>query len=161
MTKFQKSVGGIIFTIENGTVKFLLVKVTSKNRPNHEWWEFPKGVEEKGEAELDTLKREIKEETNLEDIEVIKKIGEAKYWFRDYETKEPIRKVVEYYLVKRKSGEVKISWEHSDYRWVTFEEALSLLKFKSHKELLMKAYREIQRLLRDEKKKKYSTVQQS
>ncbi|MGQ4833511.1 MAG: NUDIX domain-containing protein [Candidatus Asgardarchaeia archaeon] len=158
MTKFQKSVGGIIFSTEGGTIKFLLVKVTSKNRPNHEWWEFPKGVEEKGESELDTLKREIKEETNLDDIRVIKKIGEAKYWFRDYETKEPIKKVVEYYLVEKISGNVKISWEHSDYKWATFEEALALLKFRSHKDLLMKAYREIQKMIREKKEKKYSAV---
>lgn len=158
IVKIQKSVGGVVFSIEDGDIKFLLIKVTSKNGREKEWWEFPKGIVEPGEKEIDALKREIREETNLTDIEVIKKLGEVKYWFRDYETKELVRKTVKYYLVRKISGEVKISWEHTDFKWVSFDEALNLLTYDTHKEVLRKAYEEINKYVKRKREGKKTII---
>jgi len=154
VVKFETSVGGVIFK-RNGEIKFLLVKVRDQKPDGviKEWWEFPKGIKEHGERDLATLKREIQEETNLKDILVHSFIGETKYWFKDSETKETVKKTVRYYLVEYLSGDVRISWEHADYTWATFEEAMNLLKYKNHKDILKKAYAEIQKLQSESKQK--------
>ena len=57
---FEKSCGAIVFTLENGEIKYLLVEEMSGCHS------FPKGHVENNETEEETALREIKEETNLE-----------------------------------------------------------------------------------------------
>lgn len=154
MVKFETSVGGVIFK-KNKELRFLLVKVRDQKPDGvvKEWWEFPKGIKEKDEIDRETLMREIREETNLKDIKLHTFIGETTYWFRDFETKELIKKNVRYYLVEYISGNVKVSWEHETFVWATFEEAMELLKYKNHKVILQKAYDEIKELIMKEKQK--------
>ena len=53
--------------------KFLILK--RKSGIHEEKWSFPGGKSEKGEDILETLKREVKEETNL-NINIQKKLSE-------------------------------------------------------------------------------------
>ena len=48
-------------------------------------------------------------------------------------------KLVSFYLAETKTKEVTISWEHQDYKWLEYDEALKLVTFKNAKELLKKA----------------------
>ena len=56
----EKSCGAIVYTVEDGDIKYLLVEEMSGCHS------FPKGHMENDETEEETALREIKEETNLE-----------------------------------------------------------------------------------------------
>lgn len=71
-------------------------------------WEFPGGKLEFNESEIDCIKREIKEEINI-NIEVLQKLSNN---IHDYGTFK-INLIP--FLVRYISGEIKLA-EHKDYR---------------------------------------------
>jgi bis(5'-nucleosidyl)-tetraphosphatase len=112
----ERSAGAIIFKIENKKPYYLLLKGKYKS----EYWEFPKGLIEKDEEPKQTALREIKEETGLEDIELIDGYNEkVTYFYR--KGKEIVHKEVILLLAKAKNENVKISYEHANYKWADFE----------------------------------------
>ena len=136
----EKSVGGIIFFEENNKRKYLLLEYERINdqKGQHKYWDFPKGHVEKDEKETDTLFREIKEETGLEDVNLILGFKEKlKYFFK--KDSKLICKEVIYYLLKSNTKEVKISFEHKGFKWIDYEEALKQIEFKSSRDMLKKA----------------------
>jgi 8-oxo-dGTP diphosphatase len=81
-------------------------------------WEFPGGKLEENESELDCVKREIKEEINIE-IEIQKRLKDSIF---DYGTfKINLIPFVANYI----SGEIKLT-EHKDYKLLDKSELLSL-----------------------------------
>jgi len=128
----EKSAGAVIFRKEGGNIYYLLLHYQSGH------WDFPKGNIEKGEKLEDTVKREVKEETGLEDIEFFPGLKETIKYF--YKLKERnIFKTVTFFLAETKTKEVKISWEHIGYKWLPYQEAIAQLTFKNAKEILKKA----------------------
>ena len=83
-------------------------------------WDFPKGLVEPGENELDAARREVAEETGLAELD---------FPFGD-EFRETVpyagNKVARYYLAQANAEKVELS-EHHEYRWVGFDEAEELL----------------------------------
>lgn len=119
-------------------IKYLLLHYPSGSNPKKDYWDFPKGHIEKGEEEIDAAKREIKEETGLDDIEIIEGFKEhIKYFFRF--KGQAIFKIVTFYLAKTQTEDVKISFEHIGYQWLAYEKAFNQLTFDNAKEILRKA----------------------
>lgn len=81
-------------------------------------WEFPGGKLEKREDEVDCIKREIKEELNIE-IEVFKKLSNSIYDYGNFK----INLIP--FMAKYISGEILLS-EHKDYRLLEKSELLNL-----------------------------------
>ncbi len=134
---FEKSAGAIIFR-RNKSIKYLLLHYPSLAKSQKDYWDFPKGHIEKDEKEIETVKREIIEETGLKDIKFIKGFKEwIRYFFKF--KKETIFKIVIFYLAKTKTKEVKISPEHIGYRWLSYKKALEQLTFDNAKDILKKA----------------------
>ena len=71
-------------------------------------WEFPGGKLEEGESEIDCIKREIKEEINIE-IDIIKKISNSVYDYGDFK----INLIP--FLARYSTGEIQLL-EHKDYK---------------------------------------------
>jgi 8-oxo-dGTP diphosphatase len=93
-------------------------------------WEIPGGrLDSKDENQIFGLKREVKEETNL-DIEVIKPINIREFTRADNQN---IRLTI--FLCKTKSIEVKLSKEHTDYEWINIKKAKTKLTDFFHKEV--------------------------
>jgi|Deesub1362B_J571_1020462.scaffolds.fasta_scaffold00005_243 8-oxo-dGTP pyrophosphatase MutT (NUDIX family) len=128
----ERSAGAIIY-YENGDRRlYLLLHYPAGH------WDFPKGNIEKGESPLDTAKREVYEETGLEDIYFVPGFEKRiEYFYRREGTL--IHKEVIYYLAKSKSKEVKISYEHKGFKWLGYREALKRATYRNSKEVLKAA----------------------
>ncbi len=140
MPKIEKSAGAIIFRRENGKIFYLLLHYPSlTHRSEKSFWDFPKGHVEKKESEIDTVKREIFEETGIKEIKILKGFKEKiKYFFRWQG--QTVLKFVTFYLAETPQKEVKISSEHLDWCWAEFKKAYSLLAHQNSKEILKKAH---------------------
>ena len=101
-------------------------------------WGFVKGHVEKDEDEKQTIVRETKEETGIGDLEFVDSFRGKESYFYKWEGKL-INKEVIYYLAKTNTEKIKLSFEHKDFKWLEYEDAIKLLKFKNQKELLRKA----------------------
>lgn len=128
----EKSCGAIVFQKQKDNVKYLLLHYEAGH------WDFPKGKQEKNETEEKTVHREIKEETGIEDIEFIDGFKETiKYFYKKGE--ETIYKEVVFFLAKSATEQVKLSFEHIGYAWLSYDNAFKKLTFNNSKELLRKA----------------------
>ncbi len=131
-TKKEKSAGAIIFKKEGKSKKFLLLHYEEVH------WDFPKGHVEKNETELETAKREIEEETGLNELEFLKKFHETISYYYKRGGKIYHKEVV-FFLAETGESAIKISKEHVGFEWLEFGKALEKLTFKNAKELLKKA----------------------
>jgi 8-oxo-dGTP pyrophosphatase MutT (NUDIX family) len=129
----EKSAGAVVFRKERGVLKYLLLHYQSGH------WDFPKGNIEKGESLEETVKREIKEETGIFNLNFVPGFKKSIEYFYKLKGKN-IFKIVTFFLVETETKKVKISWEHRGYKWLLYGEALEQLTFKSAKEVLQKAH---------------------
>lgn len=129
--KQEKSAGAVVFRKENEP-KYLLLHYEAGH------WDFPKGNIEKGETDIETVKREIQEETGIKDAEILRGFKEKiQYYFKF--NGELISKTVVFYLAKADAGEIKLSFEHIGFIWRPYEKAIDKLTYKNAKEILKKA----------------------
>jgi len=135
----ERSAGVILFKEKKEDKKrerkYLLLKYKYKT----EFWGFAKGLIEKGEKEEETALREVEEETGLKKIKLRPGFKEREKYFYKREGKTVYKEVVWFLgeVLDKSAG--KVSGEHLELKWCSFEEALKLLKFKNSKELLKKA----------------------
>jgi 8-oxo-dGTP pyrophosphatase MutT (NUDIX family) len=127
----EKSAGAIVFRREGKEIKYLLLRKSFEK----DYWDFPKGNIEKDEDEKETVLREVKEETRIDDGKIIDGFKEKISYVYRREGKTFFKEVV-CFLVETKTKDVKISWEHVTYEWIDFQEAFKRMKSK---ELIKKA----------------------
>jgi len=134
----EQSAGAVIFRIENKERRYLLLHYPTSKRAKKEYWDFPKGHLEKGETEQQAAVREVQEETGLHDITFASGFKERiQYYFR-VEGKT-IFKTVVFFLAFTKKKEIKISFEHKGFVWLSFEKAMKKLKFANARRILRAA----------------------
>jgi 8-oxo-dGTP diphosphatase len=120
--RFLVATGAIIENTSTG--KVLLLKRSDEKDFSAGIWEYVTGrLHQFEEPELG-LRREVMEEAGIE-IEIVKPIS-VFHIFRGEKTAENELVGIMYWC-KTDSGEVKLSEEHSDSRWVTTDEALELI----------------------------------
>ncbi|MEJ5305499.1 MAG: NUDIX pyrophosphatase [Ignavibacteria bacterium] len=118
-----------IMKIENDQLKFLLLK-RSPNEKYPNIWQMVTGKIRDGEKAYETALRELKEETGLAAEELFTvPIVNSVYLS---ETDEVCLIPVFLCRVNEKS-EIKISEEHSEYKWLNAEEAEKLLNWEGQK----------------------------
>jgi len=134
--KKEKSAGAVIF-IKSKEIKYLLLRHPFSSRTKKDYWGFPKGHIEKNEKELETVKREIKEETGLKNIKIVNGFKETVIYFLKNNT--IIQKKVILYLAEAERKKIILSSEHIGYKWLNFQKAINLLCFKDLKKVLKRA----------------------
>jgi bis(5'-nucleosidyl)-tetraphosphatase len=135
----ETSAGAIIVRREDGVPYYLLLHYPSSAKTKGEYWDLPKGHIEKGETEEETVKREVQEETSLQDIQIFEGFREKiHYWFR-FEGKT-ISKTVAFYVAETAQKGITISAEHTGFQWLPYEEALQELTYENAKQVLKKAH---------------------
>ncbi|RLJ01864.1 MAG: diadenosine tetraphosphate hydrolase [Candidatus Aenigmatarchaeota archaeon] len=126
----ENSAGVVVFR-RNKEMKFLLLQYGEEG-----YWGPPKGKIEEGETPEETAIRETKEETNL-DVKLIDGFKEEIRYFYYRDGKRINKKVI--YFLGEGFGRVKISFEHTDFRWVTLKEALAIIRFRNLRNVILKA----------------------
>ena len=115
------SAGVVVVKRHPDHFKYLLLRAF-----NH--WDFPKGVVEEGEEIIDGALREVKEESTIVDLDF--------QWGMQFRETGPYGpgKVARYYLAETHQALVDLPInpaigraEHEEFRWVTHDEALSLV----------------------------------
>ncbi len=116
------SSGVVVVRRVDGALQFLLLRA-------YQYWDFPKGLVEHGEAPFEAALREVEEETTLTGLNF--------RWGGDYyETAPygPYRKVARYYIAESLQGEVFLPDspelgrpEHEEFCWVEYERAMALV----------------------------------
>lgn len=128
----DKSAGAIIYRDTPKGAEFLLIQYGLGH------WGFPRGLVEQGEKLIETVQREIREETGLSNLEFLEGFKHKLSFFYKWEG-QTIHKEVTLLLAKCVSGEVKLSYEHKNYDWLEYSAALDKLKFDNSKQALTHA----------------------
>lgn len=114
------SCGAVIVRDTAEGLRFLLLRA-------FDHWDFPKGIIERDETPLEAAQREIEEETTLCDLEFA--------WGETFTETGPYSrgKIARYYIARTRCAEIKLPVnpelgraEHSEYRWVDYDEAVRL-----------------------------------
>lgn len=133
------SCGALLYCIDNQQIIFLLLHYFSGH------WDFPKGNKERGENNIETIRREIKEETGISDLNFIDGfVKEISYKYLRHN--QLISKKVVYFLARTNSKDVVLSSEHTDFVWDHYESALKRLTYKKSKEILTEGYKFLKKL---------------
>lgn len=146
MISFEKSVGVIVFRKVEDKIEYLLLHY------RHGHWDFSKGHTGKGETEEETMRRELKEETGIEEIKIMPGFSKKIRFFYKAKDDEYARrkkkgektlifKKVVFYLAETQTKEVKISSEHIGFEWLEFKKAFERTTYRGPKRILKKADR--------------------
>ncbi len=116
------SSGVIVVRCEQGRWLYLLLQAFG-------YWDFPKGLVEKGEEPLQAAIREVEEETGINDLRF--------NWGYDFKESAPYlggKKIARYYVAETLTKEVELLVnpalghpEHDAYAWMDFEAAYDVL----------------------------------
>lgn len=136
---YEKSAGAVILRKEGDKNFYLLLcNLGASGKKKRFHWNFPKGHIEKGESEIQALKREVQEESGIKDIKVVPGFRQAiRYFFIRQEKR--ILKTAVFYLARSGTKDVTISDEHVGYKWLAYEPALKQISFKNARNILIKA----------------------
>lgn len=135
----EQSAGTVLFIEEDKEKLFLLLHYPTGH------WDFVKGKIENNESHEQAVIRETKEETGITDIEFIKGFKEKiEYSFKF--NGDTVQKEVVFFLAKTNTKQVKISYEHLDYAWLDFNNALNKITYKNAKNILINAKNYLEKL---------------
>lgn len=116
-----RAAGAVIFRRAPEGIRLLILRAYRN-------WDFPKGLVEPDEDELEAAKREVAEETGLENL--VFPFGETSLETAPYSG----GKVVRYYIAETNAAKIELPVseelgrpEHNEWRWVDFDTAAGLL----------------------------------
>ena len=129
----EKSCGAVIFIKKSEGTKYLLLNYAAGH------WDFVKGNVEDNETEKQTVVRELKEETAIEDAQFLDGFKETiAYFYRRQGL--TIHKEVVFFIMESHTDKVTLSFEHVGYIWLDYQHAMEKLNFKNAKGVLQKAH---------------------
>ena len=105
---------------------------------------LPKGLIDPGEKPLEAALREVREETGITAVPIMK-LGDSKYvYVRSWGDGERVFKIVSFYLLRYESGRIDqiadaMRIEVARARWVRLEDAPKLLAYRGEKQMALKA----------------------
>jgi 8-oxo-dGTP pyrophosphatase MutT (NUDIX family) len=129
------SAGGIVIRHDSGRA---WIVVGSRRRERDGWtWTLPKGTPKPGETREETALREVAEETGLQ-VRITAPFESIEYRF--VQGGQRIHKTVHYYLMDAVGGDLAgHDHEFEQVRWITFDEASSMLTFETERALVARA----------------------
>jgi 8-oxo-dGTP pyrophosphatase MutT (NUDIX family) len=132
--------GGIVYRRnEKGGLEILLMQ-DAKNR-----WTIPKGHVEPGEEPGATAEREIREETGLQDMEVLVWLGKVNFRYRRAHTL--VLMTMHIWLVKGKGDTDKLEPEEwlNDIKWLSAMDAVDKIAYDDIGKLMLLGMQKIRK----------------
>jgi 8-oxo-dGTP pyrophosphatase MutT (NUDIX family) len=136
----QISAGGVVFRLVDNEPEIAIVLIIPENR-----WQLPKGMIDAGETPEAAALREVREEAGV-DAEILGPLDKIEYWFfADHDgERRRYHKFVHFFLMKYVSGDVaNHDHEVGESRWVKPVDALTMLAFKTEREVVERAVKKI------------------
>ncbi len=129
--------GGVVFRKQQSAVEILLIK-DAKDR-----WTIPKGHVEPGEEPGATAEREIREETGLQDMEVLSWLGKVNFRYRRGHSL--VLMTMHIWLVEAQGDTSKLYPEEwlNDIRWVLATEAVDMIAYDDIGKLILVGMKKI------------------
>jgi 8-oxo-dGTP diphosphatase len=123
---------GVKALIQNNKKQVLLLKVNlAKLKETKEaYWDIPGGRIQKGDTVEQTLKRELEEETGISHINKFIPFSMVLSNIRIPVGPGSVGLVLASYLCEVDADKVRLSSEHTEYKWFTPDEAAKLLSVK-------------------------------
>ena len=131
----EESAGGIVFRIERGKPRYLLIRDSYRN------WGFPKGHLEPGERAETAALREVREETGVRSLAMCGLIDTIDWNFRF--RGDAIHKVCHFFLMEtRRSRRTRPQRAEgiTACRWMSFEEAQRRISYRNARAVLRRAH---------------------
>ncbi len=124
--------GAIIFRREDSHIKYLLLHYPQGH------WGIVKGHKEGNETDIETLLRETQEETGIIDLKILPDFREKMSYHHSEDGKSYFKEVV-IFVAETKTKDVKLSFEHTDFAWLNYDDALKRITYDNTREMLKKA----------------------
>jgi 8-oxo-dGTP pyrophosphatase MutT (NUDIX family) len=126
------SAGGIVFRFRD-SIPQLVVGRRRRERDSYTWT-LPKGTPNPGETLEQTALREVCEETGLT-VRILSPLDAIQYTFVQRGTR--IHKTVHYFMMEPTGGGFEShDHEFEEVRWISFDEAASILSFETERSLV-------------------------
>lgn len=110
--------------------EYLVIKRSDNSNLYPSVWQVITGWIDNGETAIQTALREVQEETGLNPIKICTIPYVASFF-------NPIRDLVQFApvfgMMVDNNAHVKLSVEHSEFKWLNFENCLDFLEFPTHK----------------------------
>ncbi|MCA9330017.1 NUDIX domain-containing protein [Candidatus Saccharibacteria bacterium] len=134
----EPTAGGVVFRrTKDNEVEILLIQ-DAKNR-----WTIPKGHIEEGESSRATAKREITEETGLQEMNVLNWLGKINFRYR--RTNSLVLMTTEIFLVHALGDTDKLMPEDwmNGIKWFKAKDALDKIEYEDIEKLILLALKRI------------------
>lgn len=125
----ELSIGAVVYTVINDKILYLLLNYVSGH------WDFPKGNKEENETQIETVIREIKEETGITNI-MLQNNFRKDIFYKYKRDNKLISKHVIYYLAETNTLKIVLSNEHIGFKWAEYGDTLERITYENSKAVL-------------------------
>ena len=139
-----------VYRKQDNDIYFLVLK-RAKTKIYEHLWQSVAGKIKKGEKAWETAVREVKEETGSS----ISKLFVADHISQFYEAHKDRVNIVPVFGAETLDKRIILSSEHSEYKWLKFDQAIELLSWNGQKKGLISVY---EMIIKNDDRMKWSII---
>ena len=134
----ERSAGGVVVRVREGIHNVLLIR-----DPYHNWG-LPKGHLEEGEDALAAAIREVREETGLDDLDLVAELGSIDWHFRQGEI--VVHKFCSFFLMRSDGGDPtpQIAEGITECEWLPLEQAMRCVTYQNARAMIRAALQHLE-----------------